>query len=706
VVTVEDQFANFPKANPIVATTYNLEYAVVKNVICPKAGVHERSIILTDASCFSEAGTGKDFFNQGLTHYVYPASNVSGAFHPKVAIGVDEGLVRLLVGSHNLTEYGTQYNLEITGFYEISLTEENSKILNEISSFLQGLASRITSDLTAKKSILQLSNHIKDIHPMSMKLKTDEEFYFLHSFKIPILSQVMEIIPRIEGATICVPTHSEDENFIKETARLLSGKLKFLVDPKNFSVNEKAKQIYEKFKMEGLEIEEGRNLHAKIYILHTKKGDWTLYGSPNFTRPALTKSVDKGGNAEAAILIAPSKKWNWKKLFEETVTTTPLSWQELQPSEETAEEETPATRLVENWGYETPNNEAVVFAPGLQNGDVVYIRLFGLGKLIEVKVKGGFLRFNVPADWTSDSRYEVLDSKMNVIITGFLNRSGAAMRELAEIDMNDESKIRLWFFMNRLRNFKPHKYDKFDFEIPLIPLDPGSWIDVQRRNTWAPVSSRLANLTPDQIFNSAKNNFEEVWDKYYERKSKIPITSRLRLVLIALDIYMEGAFYAHIISGGSSKYFVQLGKDLCEFFSLPCAEDCRALWNEETWRTEYFEELNEDLLEVWDKIGSIIRLDISLLFDFWLYFNSQTVGGFRAFEKRSLDVPINVNRFYQILQALRKLTVHRRQDASFQKVWDDRVIFLESQKGFQKPSDLKSLEKFIENCNRQAAVML
>lgn len=706
MVTVEDQFANFPKANPIIATTYNFDYGIIRNIICPKAGVHERSIILTDASCFSKEGLGQDFCNQGLTHYVYPASNVSGAFHPKVAICVDEGLVRLLVGSHNLTEYGTQYNLEITGYYEIPLTEDNSQVLNEISGFLQRLESCITSDITAQESIRQMSNRITDIHPTSMKLKVEEEFYFLHSFKKPILTQITDIIPGIEGATICVPTHSEDDNFIKETSHLLSDKLKFLVDPKNFAVNEKAKQIYEKFTLEGLEIDEGRNLHAKIYIFHTKKGDWTLYGSPNFTRSALSKSVDKGGNAEAAILIAPSKKWNWKKLFEEIVTTTPLSWQELQPSQETDEEETPATRLVENWGYETPNNEAVVFAPGLSNGDVVYIRLFGVGKLIEVKVKGGFLRFNVPADWTFDSRYEVLNSKMNVIITGFLNRSGAAMRELSEIDVNDESKIRLWFFMNRLRNFEPHKYDKFDFEIPLIPLDPGSWIDVQRRSSWAPVSSRLANLTPDQIFNSAKNNFEEVWDKYYEKKSKIPITSRLRLVLIALDIYMEGAFYAHIISGGSNKYFVQLGKDICEFFGLPCAEDCRALWNEEIWRTQYLEKLNEDLLEVWNKIGSIMRLDISLLFDFWLYFNSQTVGGFRAFERRSLDVPINVNRFYQTFQVLRKLTVERRQDASFQKVWDDRYIFLESQSRFRKPLSLKSLEECIENCSRQANAML
>jgi hypothetical protein len=706
MVTVQDQFANFPKNTQIIATTYNFDHEVIRDLICPRRGVHERSIVIADQSFFSKEATEQDYFNQGLTHFVYPAHNVVGAFHPKIALGVDEGLLRLLVGSHNLTENGAKYNLEITGFYEIPLTENNNLILNEMSAFLQGLAACIASDVTARKSILQIISYLNDINPSSMKWKTENQFYFLHSFKKPIFEQIINKIPEIKSATICVPTHSEDTDFIKESSYSFGGKLKFLVDPKNFSVGEEAKRAYENFKIEGLEIENNRSLHAKIYIFHTRKGDWTLYGSPNFTRPALMKSVDNGGNLEAAILLAPSKKWDWKKLFRKTVETTALSWHELQSSEESVEEEKATVQLVENWGYETPNNEAVIFAPGLQKGDIVYVRLFGIGKLIEVVAKDGLLRFAVPADWITDSRYEVLDREMTSLTKGFLNRSGAAMRELSDVDVNDESKIRLWFFVNRLRNFKPNRYDKVDMEIPLIPLDPSSWINGTGGGPWSPVSSRLLKLRPDHIFDVAKSNFEEAWDKYYEEKSKMPMTSKLRLVIIALDIYMEGAFFAHVVSGGSNKYYVQLGKDLCEFFDLPCARDCRALWNEKEWRTYYLEELNEELIEVWKKIGSNFSLDISLLFDFWLYFSSKAVGGFQAFDRRSLDVPINVNRFYQVFQALRILTGQRKQDASFQKVWDDRSIFLESKNQFQKPSSLKFLEECIENCNLRAVSML
>jgi len=706
MVTVQEQFANFPKNNQIIATTYNFDHEVIRDLICPRRGVHERSIVLTDQSFFSKEVTEQDFFNQGLTHFVYPAQNVAGAFHPKIALGIDEGLVRLLVGSHNLTENGAKYNLEITGFYEIPLTENNSLILDEISTFLQGLATCIASDVTVRKSILQIISYINDINPSGMKWKKEDQFYFLHSFEKPILEQVIDRIPEINRATICVPTHSEDIDFIKEFSYSVGRDLKFLVDPKNHSVKEEAKETYGNFEIEGLEIEDNRNLHAKIYIFNTSKGDWTLYGSPNFTRPALMKSVNKGGNLEAAILLAPSKKWDCKQLFGAIVKTIPLSWHDLQSLEETVEEEKASVRLVENWGYETPNNEAVILAPGLQTGDIVYVRLFGIGKLLEVIAKDGLLRFKVPENWNTDSRYEVLDREMKVIVKGFLNRSGAAMSNLSNVDIDDESKIRLWFFVNRLRNFEPSRYDKVGNEIPLIPLDPGSWIDGTGGGSWSPVSSKLTKLGPDQIFNLAKSNFEKIWDRYYDSKLKMPMNSKLRLAVIALDIYMEGAFYAHAISGGSNKYMVQLGKDLGEFFDLPCEKDCRALWNEEEWKMCYFEGLNEELIETWKKIGSKIRLDVSLLFDFWLYFYSEAVGGFQAFNRRSLDVPINVNRFYQIFRALLILIDQRKQDASFQKVWDDRSIFLESKNQIQKPSSLKSLEECIENCNLLAVKML
>jgi len=109
---------------------------------------------------------------------------------------------------------------------------------------------------------------------------------------------------------------------------------------------------------------------------------------------------------------------------------------------------------------------------------------------------------------------------------------------------------------------------------------------------------------------------------------------------------------------------------------------------------------------VWRKIGGKVRLDVSLLVNFWLYFNSRTVGAFQAFNRRSLDVPININRFFQIFKALRLLIGKREENASFQKVWDNRTMFLKSYKQIQKPSDFQVIEELVENCYERARSLL
>ncbi len=158
MVTVQEQFSNFPNTNPIIATTYNFDYKTVRDLICPRRNVHERSIILADRKSFAQEKV-LDYFNQGLTHYIYPANITGHAFHLKVALAIDDDIIRLLVGSHNLTEYGTKYNLEITGFYEIPLVVEYAPVITELASFLEGLAGCISSDMTTQLFTSSYSLH-------------------------------------------------------------------------------------------------------------------------------------------------------------------------------------------------------------------------------------------------------------------------------------------------------------------------------------------------------------------------------------------------------------------------------------------------------------------------------------------------------------------------------------------------------------------
>ncbi len=698
MVTVREQFSNFDSKNPVIATTYNFDYRVIRDLICPRRGIHERSIIFTDADCFKETALGQDFFNQGLSYFVYPAHNVTMAFHPKVAIGVDDGVLKLLVGSHNLTEGGIKYNLEITGFYEIPISKEYEAIVSNVSDFLNGLSKCVVGDQIAIKSLNEVMHCLSEIPESDMKWKKQGSFYFLHSFKKSIIEQVLEIMPEIKATTICVPTHSDDPTFLAEMCDNL-GDLHFYIDPNNrFTVSDKNKNLYRKFSITGLEIEASRSLHGKVYIFHTSQGDWTLFGSPNFTKPALAKSVGQGGNLEAAILLEPFKEWKAQTLFEEKAKRISLTWDQLSSEKDMEEEEDKKRAIIEQWGFQTPSNEAVIFSPGVSNGEVVFVRLSGISKPIEVVVTGGMIRFKVPDAWDNESRYEVLDKKMQVLVKGFLNRTGAAMNELSNLEISDESKIRLWFFINRLKNFEPHKYDSIESPIPLILLDPKLWIDGPKPSPWLPVSSKLASQNPDQIFNLAQSNFETAWDKLFDDSIKTPLESKLRLLMVALDIYIESVFYASVVSKQPNSFIAQLGYKLAEFFDLPCFDQSNALWDGAVWKSHYFKEAGKLEIEEWKRTGSKMRPDVNLLFDFWIYFFSSNVGGYQAFDRRPLDVPINVNRLYQVFQALKILISPVKEGVSFRKVWDDRMIFLESE-GMQRPADYQSMIQSLENCN-------
>ena len=102
---------------------------------------------------------------------------------------------------------------------------------------------------------------------------------------------------------------------------------------------------------------------------------------------ALAKSVDQCGNLEAGILLEPSKDWKAQTLFEEKAKCILLTWDQLSSEKDVEEEEDKKTAIVDQWGFQTPSSEAIIFSPGLSDGEVVFVRLSGISKPIEVRVK-------------------------------------------------------------------------------------------------------------------------------------------------------------------------------------------------------------------------------------------------------------------------------------------------------------------------------
>jgi len=625
----------------------------------------------------------------GNSYFLYPAHGVKGAFHPKVVLGLDEQELLCLVGSHNLTRDGTDSNLEITGLLRIPLTEPHLNLIEGITKFLRGLAECIPSDPIPRDEIRNFGRLIQDVGPGKIEYCSD---VFIHSFREPIITQVVDRIPPINRVTILVPTHSSNPAFIREAIDFLGGKALFLIDPSRFSVNETAKKTYERYEVKRLEVSGHRPLHAKLYVFHTDQGDWTLYGSPNFTEAALFKSAEEGGNVEAACLISPSQSWNWEQLFKNPVSLSATEWKELQVYETLEEPQAGELLLVDKWGYETADGKAVIYSPGLPDGTLVRVHLHGLEIILEVKVTNGRLIFGIPPNWSGATRYEVLDSQGNVLAIGVLNRTGAAIPKLETYELDEVARRRLWYYARRLQKPKPKwlSWKSERDELRDILIDPQLWKPGQGSGAWSPVSRRLEAVMPENFYSEAKKKLQEVMSIYDEvRVSPNLAAPFLRHALVALDLLIEGAFYAGLYAKDRKKDLVYLAKDLSKWMNLPSGNQPLAPLELQSWRPHLCDVLTEVVVREWKEYGPRLSLDIGILFDYWIYFQLE---GSHGFDRRSLDAVIVTNRYHQIWVGLRHLAGEKLVNASVERVWDSRADVLCSHQEFDMPSDWVDLE--------------
>jgi len=465
------------------------------------------------------------------------------------------------------------------------------------------------------------------------------------------------------------------------------------------SKNIEAKSTYDQYEIKKIETDGHRPLHAKIYIFHTNEGDWTLYGSPNFTEAALTKSVKDGGNVEAACLIPPSPNWNWSQLFNKSVTLTEITWEGLHFSENEEPEKPEEQSLqVAKWGYENSSREGIIGCPGLQDGTLVRVRLHGLEAMIEAIIKNGKLIFDIPSNWIGATRYEVFDYQGNLLGYGDLNRTGAVIPKLENYKLDDSARRRLWYFARRLQNPLPKWLNQIkevdesiDFLIDpeLMRLGQVSWV-------WHPVSRRIEPTNPKDFYSRAKRRFEDVIAKSKQLTLDSDNTrSYLRESLNALDLVIEGTFYTSLFSENQLQNLGLLAKDLSEWLNLPCGNPYKPLAapDLQNWSPHFCYPLNEQIIQKWKEYGPLLSLDVGLLFNYWIYFHLRGIG---CFEYRAFDAVIVTNKYYQIWEALRQLMGEKIVTASRERVFDSRLDVLSSYPTINKPSNIAELEKCLK----------
>jgi hypothetical protein len=520
----------------------------------------------------------------------------------------------------------------------------------------------------------------------------------LHSFKEPILSQVVDRIPRIEKVTILVPTHSQDPSFVKEAIDLLGGRARFLIDPSRFSVSSDTLKTYENFEAARLDNIENRPLHAKLYILHTEDGDWTLYGSPNFTETALLKSVRNGGNLETACLIPPSDGWSWETLFNKSVSITGVHWNDIPATEPTAED-TKKETIVAKWGYETLAGKGVILSPGLQDGTVVYVYLQGMDDKFEVRVVNRRIIFDIPSSQIEITRFEVFDTFGNMLAQGYLNRTGMTAPFLKEYDIDEGVRQRLWLYLNRLRQRIPHPWDPVEY--PDIPIDRPIWRPVLGPLPWTPVSFGTGLANPQDIYHEALDKLDDTLNRLMVSHTSDVNAQLVRHSLNALDLLVEGAFYETCLTRSQSN-LVNLAKDLGRFMNLPCESDPLTLMDLKNWRPYFAISLDEPLLDAWNKYAPHFCIGLTILFSYWLYLHRR---GTNALQGRSLDALIVTNRYYQVRQAINEIVKNKSAQASVDRVWEDRIEFLQTDREMEIPSNPEQLQAYLEtafeSCKRR-----
>lgn len=579
---------------------------------------------------------------------------------------IDSENLVLITGSHNLTRNAFESNLEITSLARIPLTEPNLEILQNVADFLTFTSEHISE--LAKDELKEFASTILDVRPGTTRYSNNS---FLHSCNKPILNQVLEMIAPIEKAIIMAPTHSQDPQFLQEITEILGKNLEFIIDPAHFSIEKEAKTNYEKFPAKQIRSKPPRTLHAKLYIFQTKLGDWVLSGSPNFTRRGLLQDAKNGGNVEAAWLVPPSVNWNWKQLFADSVTLSDINLSEIPSSEEKATKK--ADKItVEQWGYETLDGKGIILAPGINEGRTVFIHFCGTPQKVQTTILNGRIVFEVPPNWPG-IKYEILDDNGNIVTFGILNRARIVGSGYEAYHFDHETIRELYRFMRKLHNASAHSSanERNQRELNAVILEENLRPRGIERE-WNPYSGNFRELTPDQFYPETKKELVRTAKNILQGKATI------RQLMSNIDLALESTFYAGLLSEeGRSSYQVLVSKDLSQFMNLPSGSDSQilALTKIDDWQPYLLGTLSTSQVDEWRRIGPTSGAEISLLFDFWLYYQTK---GRAAFENPRLDLVFVTNRFSQIWQALKRLSPERTVKSTSELLYESRLSVLKS----------------------------
>lgn len=282
--------------------TYSLNFDFLENYLLNLNGVGNCSKLCV----FTDRGIYNNNFNSTSSskpkwinkRYLVIPVDTKGVFHPKLYLLASEKMVRIGIGSANLTREGIASNLEIVSIFEVSEKDKTySGLLKECVTFLHELAirSQSSSAIESITNFISLTSHL--LHGIQKPIE------LVHNLEEPIMTQVIEKLKRLKVTSIKVISPFYDKNLkVHQFLQKIYPEIPFTIyiqqGKSNFPVDK-----YEQFK-ENTSLyvyrEQDRYIHGKALIFETETGIYLLTGSINYTESALLTN-NFIGNVETAI---------------------------------------------------------------------------------------------------------------------------------------------------------------------------------------------------------------------------------------------------------------------------------------------------------------------------------------------------------------------------------------------------------------------
>ena len=282
--------------------------------------------VLVDAGTYEKAiqGDEGDRPQQANIRYLLCPVVTPGCFHPKLVLLVGKRRSRLILGSSNFTRPGLTSNAEIGTFLERDAEDPDPLIDGLFSQAFHYL-----SELSAHLSIEALQSNVealaRDAPWISQDCEIDTGATLIHNLQEPIWGQITASLGhQVTRIDVVSPFFDVDTELLKRTCQdFQSAQVRIFTENGNTTLSptwletpQFRNSLLEVYGIQVFDQDRLQPLHGKLLAFRGGERISLFFGSANFTRSALLRTISSG-NAEVGVFIRGLEDHgDWDKLLD------------------------------------------------------------------------------------------------------------------------------------------------------------------------------------------------------------------------------------------------------------------------------------------------------------------------------------------------------------------------------------------------------